>query len=316
VISARAIGAFSRPRPAAASLRHRAEQTAAALPPLLVAAERIAATVAQGVHGRRRVGQGETFWQFRQYQPGDAAGRIDWRESAKSQRLYIRETEWEAAQSVWLWCDASPSMDYSSAAYFAGGEWPTKRARAELILVALASLLVRGGERLSLIGSGIAPMSGRIALTRLVDLIEHDGPHEAAARAGLPAAQPLPRAAQLVLVGDFLGPLEATNSVVAGFAASGIGGHLLQIVDPAEEDLPFDGRVRFEGVEERDDLVVSRVENIRDAYAGRFRQHREGLQAIAGAVGWTFGSHRTDRPPHLALLALHAALAPDRRRGG
>ena len=98
------------------------------MPPLLVAAERVAATVAQGVHGRRRVGQGETFWQFRQYQPGDAASRIDWRESAKSQRLYIRETEWEAAQSVWLWRDASASMDYSSAEYIAGADWPTKRA--------------------------------------------------------------------------------------------------------------------------------------------------------------------------------------------
>jgi uncharacterized protein (DUF58 family) len=306
------------PRPSnasgAVSLRHRAEETAAALPPLLVAAERIAATVAQGVHGRRRVGQGETFWQFRQYQAGDAAGRIDWRESGKSQRLYVRETEWEAAQSVWLWRDASPSMDYSSAGYIPGASWPTKRERAELILVALASLLVRGGERLTLLGSGVVPMTGRIALSRLVGLIEHDGPHAVSARAGVPSGEPLPRAAQLVLVGDFLADLEATGKIVAGFAASGVGGHILQIVDPAEEDLPFDGRVRFEGVEDREDIVVSRVENIREAYAGRFRQHREGLRAIAGTVGWSFSTQRTDRTPHLALLALHAALAPERRR--
>lgn len=122
------IAALSRPRSPARSLRHRAEENAAALPPLLVAAERIAATVAQGVHGRRRIGQGETFWQFRQYQPGDAAVRIDWRESGKSQRLYVRETEWEAAQSVWLWCDASASMDYSSSAYVADGDWPTSES--------------------------------------------------------------------------------------------------------------------------------------------------------------------------------------------
>ena len=145
------------------------------MPPLLVAAERVAANVAQGVHGRRRVGQGETFWQFRQYMPGDAASRIDWRESAKSQRLYIRETEWEAAQSVWLWRDASASMDYSSAGYIAGADWPTKRDRAELLLVALASLLVRGGERLTLLGSGMAPLSGRIALSRVVELIGQRG---------------------------------------------------------------------------------------------------------------------------------------------
>ncbi|MBV9199217.1 MAG: DUF58 domain-containing protein [Alphaproteobacteria bacterium] len=300
---------MSRRIPASATLRDRAEQAAAVLPPLLVAAERVAVTVAQGVHGRRRVGQGETFWQFRQYEPGDAASRIDWRESAKSQRLYVRETEWEAAQSVWLWRDASPSMNYTSAHYVQGAEWPTKRDRAELLLVALASLLVRGGERLTFLGSGMAPMSGRIALSRVVELIGRDQ----ADAPSLPAFEPLPRAGQLVLIGDFLSPPDAVNSVIARFAAAGLKGHLLQVVDPAEEDLPFDGRVRFEGVEERDQVVISRVENVREDYSGRFRRHRDELGAIAATLGWTFGFHRTDRPPHLALLALCAALSADRR---
>ena len=196
-----------------AALRDRAEQAAAALPPLLVAAERVAATVAQGVHGRRRVGQGETFWQFRQYQPGDAAARIDWRESAKSQRLYVRETEWEAAQSVWLWRDASASMDYSSAGYVAGAEWPTKRDRAELLLVALASLLVRGGERLTLLGSGVAPMSGRVALIagRRADRAATGARRPSGCRPSSRCRAP----AQLVLIGDFLSPLERVNAAVA-----------------------------------------------------------------------------------------------------
>jgi len=293
-----------------AALRSRAEQAAAAFPPLLVAAERVAATVAQGVHGRRRVGQGETFWQFRQYEPGDAASRIDWRESAKSQRLYIRETEWEAAQSVWLWRDASASMDYSSAEYIAGGEWPTKRDRAELLLVALASLLVRGGERLTMLGSGAAPMSGRIALSRLVEILGRDN----ADRDSLPAFEPLPRAGMLVLFGDFLSPLDDVDATLTRFAAGRLKGHLLQIVDPAEEDLPFDGRVRFAGVEEREEVVIGRVESVRADYAGRFRDHRAGLASIAGRFGWGFGAHRTDRSPVLALLALYAALSSDRRR--
>ena len=316
VISDRALGVLSPHRPAPQKLRDRAEQVAATLPPLLVAAERIAATVAQGVHGRRRVGQGETFWQFRQYQPGDPATRIDWRESAKSQRLYVRETEWEAAQSVWLWRDGSSSMDYTSARYIAGAGWPTKRDRAELILVALASLLVRGGERLTLLGSMVAPITGRVALSRLVQLIEHAPGRDSKTGSetpGLPAFEPLPRTGQLVLVGDFLAPLDAVNAAVARFAGAGLKGHLLQIADPAEEDLPFAGRVRFEGVEERDEIVISRVETVREDYAVRFRRHREGLAAIARSVGWTIGYHRTDRPPHLALLALHAALAADRR---
>jgi uncharacterized protein (DUF58 family) len=297
-------------RSAPAPLRDRAEEVAARLPPLLIAAERVAVTVVQGVHGRRRVGQGETFWQFRQYQAGDAAAAIDWRESAKSQRLYVRETEWDAAQSVWLWRDASPSMDYTSAQYIADASWPAKRDRAELLLVALASLLVRGGERLTLLGSGIAPTSGRIALSQIVESLGRELPD----RTSLPGFEALPRAAQLVLIGDFLVPLDMVNAALARFAASGLKGHIVQIIDPAEADLPFDGRVRFAGVEERDEVVVSRVESIRRDYAERFGRHRDGLAAIAAALGWTFASHRTDRPPALALLALHAALSADRRR--
>ena len=310
-------------RAAAPPLRDRAEQIAATLPPLLVAAERVAVTVAQGVHGRRRVGQGETFWQFRQYQPGDPASRIDWRKSAKSERLYVRETEWEAAQSVWLWRDASASMDYSSAGYIAGAGWPTKKDRAELILVALASLLVRGGERLTLLGSAVAPLTGRVALTRLVELIDRQltarapgqgAATQGAATVGLPVFEPLPRAGQLVLIGDFLAPLDTINASLGRFAGAGLKGHLLQIADPAEEELPFAGRIRFAGVEEPDEIVISRVETVREDYRLRFRGHREGLAEIARALGWTLGYHRTDHPPHLALLALHATLAADRRR--
>jgi uncharacterized protein (DUF58 family) len=300
---------IARPPPSV-PLRERAEEAAARLPPLLIAAERVAVTVAQGVHGRRRVGQGETFWQFRQYQAGDAATAIDWRKSAKSQRLYVRETEWEAAQSVWLWRDASASMNYSSAIYLPGADWPTKRDRAELLLVALASLLVRGGERLSLLGSGFAPMRGRVALSRLAEIVGRDRSQTPS----LPAFEALPRAAQLVLFGDFLAPLEMVNATIARFAASGLAGHLMQIVDPAEEDLPFDGRVRFAGVEERDEVVISRVESIRGDYAERFRRHREGLAAIAANFGWSCGTHRTDRRPELALLALYGALSAGRRR--
>ncbi len=285
---------------AASHLRQHAEGAAAALPPLLVAAERVAATVAQGVHGRRRVGQGETFWQFRQYEPGDPATRIDWRESAKSQRLYVRETEWEAAQSVYLWRDGSASMDYASTRSL-----PTKRLRADILTLALAVLLVRGGERVALLGSGLAASHGRAVLERLALLVARDAPGES-----LPAFETLPRHALVVLIGDLLSPLAEVQALVARHAAAGLKGYLLQVLDPAEETLPFAGRVRFEGLEREAPLLVARVETVREAYAERLARHREGLAAIARGAQWRFAIHRTDRPPQTALLALYAALAP------
>ena len=280
--------------------QHRAEALAAAFPPLLVAAERVANAVAQGVHGRRRVGQGDTFWQFRPYSQNDAASRIDWRASAKSARLYVRETEWEAAQSVWLWRDGSASMDYASAA-----DHPTKHERADILLLALASLLLRGGERVTLLGSGAPPNSGRAVLTRLALGLD-------AATAGLPPAALLPRDSQIVLLGDFLSPLADLDALVSGYAARGVRGHLLQILDTAEETLPFQGRVRFEGMEGEQPILMSRAEAVRDAYIDKLAVHRAGLQAIARAARWSFGTHRTDRPAPQALLGLFNTLAVPR----
>jgi uncharacterized protein (DUF58 family) len=288
----------------AAVLRHRAEAAASALPPLLIAAERVASAVAQGTHGRRRTGQGETFWQFRPYEPGEPANRVDWRESAKSDRLYVRETEWEAAQSVFLWRDSSASMDYASKP-----DWPSKRARADLLLLALAALLVRGGERVTLLGSGLAPGHGRTMLDRLALLLERGGTAETGG--DLPGFENLPRHGHMVLMGDFLGPLDAIHERVLRFADAGLKGHVLQILDPAEESLPFAGRVRFEGLERENPLLIGRVETIRAAYIEKLARHRAGLAALTRLAGWSFGVHRTDQSPQLALLGLYRALAGD-----
>ena len=285
---------------ASGALRHQAEDIAATLPPLLVEAERVAVTVQQGVHGRRRVGQGETFWQFRQYVPGEPAQRIDWRESARSERLFVRETEWEASESVWIWRDTSPSMNYASSPGLT-----TKRRRADLLALALAALLIRGGERVTLLGSGLAPGTGSTVLNRLSLLIERGD----TAGSGIPAVEPLPRYGQLVLLGDLLEPLEEIDAMVRRYAAMGVKGHLLQVLDPVEETLPFSGRVRFESLEDENALLLSRVETVRDQYEQRLNRHREGLLTMTQALGWSFATHRTDRPPTTALLALYVALA-------
>ena len=57
---------------------------------------------------------GESFWQFRRYASEDPSTAIDWRQSAKSQHLFVREREWEAPQSVWFWRDGSPGMQFKS----------------------------------------------------------------------------------------------------------------------------------------------------------------------------------------------------------
>jgi uncharacterized protein (DUF58 family) len=283
----------------------RAEALGARLPPLLVAAERVASTVAQGVHGRRRVGQGDSFWQFRPFVAGDSVSRIDWRQSAKSGRpvphgWFVRETEWEAAQTVCIWRDASASMRWHSRLATVD-----KRDRAGLLVLALASLLLRGGERVSLIDGGLRPISGRSGLDRLAAALDRAPDDDA----GIPPALPLPRHATVVLVGDFLSPLADIQAAVGRLAAIPTRGHLLQVLDPAEAVLPYEGRVRFRGLEREADALIPRVENVRTAYADRLAAQQEGLSTIARAAGFGFSIHRTDHPPETALLALYTALS-------
>lgn len=289
------------------TIRARAESLGESLPELLIEAERVAATVAQGIHGRRRVGMGETFWQYRPFEAHDAAASVDWRRSARSDALYVRETEWEAAQSVWLWADGSASMDYAS-----DRRLPRKTDRARLLLLASAALLLRGGERVALMGAGERPAMGRAALQRLSDRLL-TGPSAAAAGedAGLPPSERLPRGAQALLFGDFLAPVEAVEERLGAFAAQQVRGALLQIMDPAEEALPFTGRTRFLGMESEGELTVGRAEALRARYVERLTAHRDALGDAARAAGWRLLVHHTDQPPEQALLTLYMALAHD-----
>lgn len=185
------------------ALREQAEQAAKRFPPLLVQAERIAQTVAFGVHGRRVVGPGDSFWQFRRYEPEDSVSAIDWRQSAKSQHVFIREREWEAAQSVWMWRDGSPSMAYRSS-----DAVPTKLERASVLLLAAASLLVRGGERVGPLRPGGETSTGRVAVRKLA---EHFG--EDVAGGDTPPPMALPRHSKVLAAGDFFVPLDRKSVV-------------------------------------------------------------------------------------------------------
>lgn len=281
-----------------------AERLAASLPGLIVQAERIAMTVATGQHGRRMAGAGETFWQYRPALPGEAANRIDWRQSARTRRAYVRETEAETAQTVCLWCDLSPSMDWSS-----GTDRPTKRERAILLLLAVACLLERGGERVQLLTpqgpAALPPGAGRIA-TRIAlalpGLLERND-------AALPAPAAIPRFSRLVMASDFLCLPDRLHALLRHLAARPAPTHLLQIIDPAERDLPYKGRTRFVGTEHEPDLILPHVESLRPAYDTLFQERQAELRRLASGASHTLLTHVTDQPAAPALFALSGSLA-------
>jgi uncharacterized protein (DUF58 family) len=288
-------------------IRRQAEEISSTLPPLLVEAERIANTVAAGLHGRRRAGPGETFWQHRAYAFGDPVTAIDWRQSARAaDRLYVRQNEWDAAAAVWIWRDPSRSLDYASAQGV-----DTKRRRADIVATALATLLAKAGERVGIFGASPRVFHGRTAAARFLEALDVDAFDE---RASSPPPLPIAAHSRVVFISDFFTDLSTVAAAAARAAALGAKGALFQVIDAAEETFPFAGRTEFADFESRDRIIVGDADGVRDAYRREFAAHRQAISDMANRLQWTFIAHRTDAPATAALLALYLALADDRLR--
>lgn len=273
-----------------------ATSLAAVLPELLMEARRVSHTILAGWHGRRRAGTGETFWQFRPYVTGEPADAVDWRRSARDDHLYVRETEWEAAHTVWLAPDLSTSMNFRSRLAIA-----SKRDRAAVLGLALAFLLAGAGERVGLLGR-TPPLLSRRAAEKIAAALRAEDV------TAVPETRSLRRHADLILIGDFLDPLDDVEARLERIARTGARAHLIEVTDPIEETFPFAGRTEFVDPETGLRHVVGRAEAYRDAYRERLALLRDRLSARARRHGWTFLIHRTDRPATEPLLALHAWL--------
>ncbi|MFY9287243.1 MAG: DUF58 domain-containing protein [Alphaproteobacteria bacterium] len=285
-----------------ATLQHQAQELGALLPPLLIEAERVAAVVMQGVHGRRRAGIGETFWQFRRYEQGDPAERIDWRQSSRTDKIFIREREWEAAQSAYVWADTSGSMQYSS-----HKKLPTKAERAQLLMLSLASLLLRGGEKVTWLDRRKITAHGKHGLENIVVRM---GSFKGDS---LPPDIPIARHAQVILCSDFLMPPDVLQNLLRRYAALQLRGVMLHILDPLENNFALEGRIEIEGCEGETSLLVPNAASLREPYQQRMAAHKENLARTAKGAGWHYMQHVTNTLPHIPLMQLYENLADGQR---
>lgn len=255
------------------------------LPGVLLDARRLAAS-APGVHGRRRAGQGEAFWQYRDHRAEDGARMVDWRRSARGDRYFVREREREAAQTAWFWIDRDPGFNWTGDAARL-----TKLRRAQTIALALATLLTRGGERVGALGG-----AARVG-ARAVERMAHD------MAVAIQDAAPAPRSC-ILFFSDFYAPVETWRARLSAAAEVGATGALVMIADPAEEDFPFRGRTLFLEPGGRRETLLGRAETARELYAERLGGHRRAIRELGAGLGFPAILHRTDHgaAPALALL--------------
>lgn len=272
-----------------------AQQLARVLPRLALEARQVSAQVSLGIHGRRRAGPGESFWQFRPFTSGEPAGRVDWRRSARDDRLYVREREWETASTYWIWIDCSASMGYVSSLAKA-----SKRDRAIVLGLAMADLLVRGGERVGLLGLSTPVMTRNIIGRFAETLFSADHTHETDMPAGPP---PGPRD-RLLLFGDFIVAPAVFSERLERLTSRGARGVAVQVRDPAETLFPFAGETEFVGPEDDSRWIVGDADGMGEAYRQRLAAHEAELRLASTRRGWTYQTHGTGQTASAGLLSL------------
>jgi MoxR-like ATPase len=278
------------------TLQQRASEAAARLPDLLTRAEAAAAVVLAGRHPRRREGRSDTFWQFRDYAPGDPISSIDWRQSARlDRRLLVRQTEWEQPQTLLVWAGGGDGFGYQGT-----GPEP-KRLRGQTIALAAAMMALRSGERVGILGRDEPPKAGAAA-------------GEWAAEALLSAKPAIPRHPRLrgaisLLVSDFHDDPAALHGAFE--AARSSRGQAIAVVveDPDEAAFPFEGSRRFESPEGRSRRAFGEAASVRQDYLRARELHHEALHDAARGPNETVLFHRTDQPITPLLLQLYHLIA-------
>jgi uncharacterized protein (DUF58 family) len=280
--------------------RENAQALAANLPPLLAEARHLAATVVAGDHGRRQVGPGDEFWQFRPAIQGDSRRAIDWRRSGRGDTHFIRQSEWQAAQSVYFWIDRAQSMGFSG-----DRNRITKADRGVVLGLAAAILMVRAGERVALLEDMDPARSGRAQIDRLVAQLAMQGQDD---DYGIPTDRALPNGSGAVFLTDLLGNWDRVKTAIHHMADRGVGGAIVQILDPIEEEFPFDGRTEFRSMSGALRFETLRAKGLRQAYLDELARRKAEARAVCDQVGWRYLCHHTSDGALSTLTWLYRAM--------
>jgi uncharacterized protein (DUF58 family) len=285
-----------------ALLRNKAEEMAADIPKIKSTAIKAAMSILQGNHGQLRAGTGEKFWQYREYDIYDRPEDIDWRQSAKNDNIYIRQKEWQTVQTNMFWVQNNVSMKYRSSK-----ELPYKNVAATTIALAIAVLMTRDHEQ-------AGPLDGSFSCGRtssIIDKLSESFLYKQGEGISSVSSYTVPKNSNIILCGDFLDPLEDIEKAISPLTEKASRIFIIQVMDPAELDLPYEGRVIFDNKKSMGRFHINNVQSIKAEYQENISNHLNELDNLCKKYGWLRTLYNTDNDMIDALLSTWVAISGD-----
>lgn len=262
----------------------RADQNASLYPHFLLKAKHLANSLILGFHGRKEIGIGENFWQFKPYVDGESPKKIDWRQTAKRETTFIQEKEWEAAQKILFVPDFTPSMDYRSLRRL-----DTKKERAILIITTLAYIFQKSGELFSVQGAPLKFLNSNEQIEKMAKVLIDD---KNGLKAPVKASRAIP-----IFIGDFFKPIDEVKKQILSFMNNNQDAFVVQVLDPAEVEFSFKGHVLLSD-QDHNKIEIQKAQNLREEYLKRFEAHQKQIKDLCINLNISYFMHRTDENVH------------------
>lgn len=256
------------------SLIEKAKKISSNLPGLLFELEKTRSTY-KGISKQKKYGLGEEFWEFKSYQMGDPLNKIDWKKSAKNQKLIIKNNELENSKRIWIWIDKSVSMNYRFSK-----NTETKLDRAIVLSIVLVDIFLRSGEKVGIIGSKLGIKKGNESFLDLSVSILSD------------KLKPLDRRVKkgdyVIFLSDFIDDPNILRKNFISLSDCTYDALLVQVLDLSELTFPFVGKKQFYDPKSGIHRLITKSENMKETYKEEMRFHNEKLENICKKLGWQF----------------------------
>jgi uncharacterized protein (DUF58 family) len=255
-----------------------------------------------GIHRSPYHGFSAEFTEYRQYTPDDDPRYLDWRVFARSDRYFIKKFEDETNLRCYLLCDQSRSMDYGSTTY-------TKAQYAATLAATLGYFLYLQGDAVGLMTFD-AQVRDYLPARHRTGHLRHvmQALEKPATGRATDLAAPLQRIVEIVrkrglmvLISDFLAPVELLDEQLSALAACGHEILVLQVLDPTEVSFEFKDPAMFEDVESGRVLFID-PGAARGEYLRKLEAHCARVRAICQRLGVLWQSLTTDRALEIALF--------------
>ena len=253
---------------------------------ILLEARRLSRSLRMGEHGRRIAGAGSDFWQFRKFENGlDSPRLINWKQSAKSDGLFVRETEWSAPQTLSIMVDrtADHFIDHPK----------SKAYLNALIALTLGYVYADASEKVRIDCDEFLQMDRPSDQAEIAETLMRTNNQAWQ----LPSANNISQNSKALLLSSFFNDVEKLSEYIPQYAERGVTGCLLQVLTKNEITFPFSGRVKFENASGSTVFQSDQARALRAEYLEKLQQNNEQLQSIAAACGWTFLTVSIEQDP-------------------